>query len=227
MTEDTQTDPIKSADFDEAMFRESLTHRERKIFELGKLAAKMSPETQDAVQRGYVDSLTGLPNRDGFINESEQIVAEHPHHENLVLAAIDLDALKEFNDTYGHDAGDSYLKFFADFLNDHLRREADLLVSRNIAGRIGGDEFYLLLELPPRKEEEVPTTLDMREHAFELWLKDGYQQALQSQPNRDQRDVAGFSIGFASYKEGIQIAEWMKLADREMYKQKAERGKSR
>ena len=56
----------------------------------------------------------------------------------LTLVVLDLDHFKKINDEYGHPAGDHVLKVFAHFLRSRLR-------ASDIAGRIGGEEFALLL----------------------------------------------------------------------------------
>ena len=58
---------------------------------------------------------------------------------NYALAMLDLDHFKSANDTYGHIFGDEVLKFIADKLRESIRE-------RDIAARIGGDEFLAFLE---------------------------------------------------------------------------------
>lgn len=85
------------------------------------------------------DSLTGLPNRRAFeeaLAQRYEVFAFHGVNSALVL--VDLDWFKRVNDEGGHDAGDEMLKKVAAVLRGAVR-ESDL------AARIGGDEFALLL----------------------------------------------------------------------------------
>jgi diguanylate cyclase (GGDEF)-like protein len=60
----------------------------------------------------------------------------------------DLDHFKKVNDTYGHDAGDTVLKTFADILKTNTRRS-------NICGRLGGEEFVLILTHTNKEQTEI------------------------------------------------------------------------
>ncbi|MCW8887594.1 MAG: EAL domain-containing protein [Gammaproteobacteria bacterium] len=85
------------------------------------------------------DSLTGLVNRLEFDNLAEQALESAKNDGiNNVLCFIDLDHFKAVNDTSGHQAGDELLKQVTDLMKSKLRK-ADTL------GRLGGDEFGLLL----------------------------------------------------------------------------------
>jgi diguanylate cyclase (GGDEF)-like protein len=81
------------------------------------------------------DPLTGLPNRRAWDKRLEEALTDE---EDLVVAMLDLDHFKEFNDGEGHPAGDRLLKETAAAWREELRG-GDLLA------RLGGDEFALLL----------------------------------------------------------------------------------
>jgi diguanylate cyclase (GGDEF)-like protein len=81
------------------------------------------------------DALTGLPNRRAWEQSLQQALAED---KRLALAMIDLDHFKEFNDTYGHPAGDRLLRETAAAWREELR-------AGDLVARLGGDEFALLL----------------------------------------------------------------------------------
>ena len=83
------------------------------------------------------DPLTGLPNRRAW---DAQVKRAHAEGGRLVIAMIDFDHFKMFNDTYGHPAGDRLLKETSAAWRDQLR-PADLLAS------LGGEEFALLLRV--------------------------------------------------------------------------------
>ncbi|WP_092011353.1 GGDEF domain-containing protein [Marinobacter daqiaonensis] len=95
-------------------------------------------ETQ-LLRMAQTDFLTGLPNRSRikvfFEREKSRATREK---QPLSLLIIDLDHFKQVNDRFGHEAGDRALVFFADLLQRRLR-------STDLAGRLGGEEFGVIL----------------------------------------------------------------------------------
>ncbi len=99
------------------------------------------------------DELTGVLNRRGFLKQVESLLRKG--NKELVWLALDIDHFKRFNDSYGHVAGDKLLNAFGSMLSTKGRREdlAARLIShdkdkpyrRGVAGRIGGEEFAVLL----------------------------------------------------------------------------------
>ncbi|MDD3516812.1 MAG: diguanylate cyclase [Chromatiales bacterium] len=90
------------------------------------------------------DALTGLPNRRHLLEQMERELARvrrHPERPAAVLMA-DLDHFKRVNDKYGHAAGDMVLRHFAATLREAARKS-------DLAGRLGGEEFVLLLPDTP------------------------------------------------------------------------------
>lgn len=90
-------------------------------------------------QLASLDSLTGLRTRRAFKEEAERFVSlARRHRSSLGVVAFDIDHFKQVNDTYGHAAGDMVLNAVAHLAQD-TPRQSDL------AGRMGGEEFVLLL----------------------------------------------------------------------------------
>ena len=90
-------------------------------------------------QAANVDFLTGLSNRRHFQAECERELARARRHgRRLSLLLLDIDHFKVINDTHGHEAGDEALCHLARLLVRNLR-------SHDLAGRIGGEEFGVLL----------------------------------------------------------------------------------
>ncbi|WP_018871938.1 sensor domain-containing diguanylate cyclase [Thioalkalivibrio sp. ALJ16] len=88
----------------------------------------------------YHDALTGIANRRQFDLALEREWAHSRRDQrSLALIMLDIDHFKEYNDRYGHPAGDACLQQIAACLGEVTQREQDLLA------RLGGEEFVLLL----------------------------------------------------------------------------------
>jgi diguanylate cyclase (GGDEF)-like protein/PAS domain S-box-containing protein len=86
------------------------------------------------------DQLTGLPNRNLLVEHLGLSLARAARSgRKVAVMFIDLDRFKTVNDTLGHDAGDHLLESLAARFRDHLRKS-------DILGRLGGDEFGVLLD---------------------------------------------------------------------------------
>ena len=106
----------------------------------------MANELRDQLR---ADSLTGLANRLGVIEAIDLSLAGARHdHGTVALIFFDLDRFKSVNDTHGHGIGDALLRSVAD-------RVRPLVRDGDIVGRIGGDEFVVLLN---RVENEGAAT---------------------------------------------------------------------
>ncbi len=86
------------------------------------------------------DALTGLPNRSLILNRAQQMLAR-ARREGTPVAALflDLDDFKDINDTLGHEAGDQLLAAVATRISSAIR-------AGDTVGRLGGDEFIVLVE---------------------------------------------------------------------------------
>ena len=85
------------------------------------------------------DGLTGLYNRRHFLELAASEWGRFKRYGRpLALLLLDIDRFKSINDTHGHDIGDLVLKEIAEGLRHHTR-------TSDIAGRVGGEEFVLLL----------------------------------------------------------------------------------
>ncbi|MFT7185797.1 MAG: GGDEF domain-containing protein, partial [Pseudohongiellaceae bacterium] len=99
------------------------------------------------------DYLTGVYNRRGFTKQVEHLISTDRNE--CIWLSIDIDHFKDFNDQYGHIAGDELLAEFGNMLSVKIRREdlaAKLIAPdnksiyrRGVAGRLGGEEFAIFL----------------------------------------------------------------------------------
>ncbi|MFT6268688.1 MAG: diguanylate cyclase (GGDEF)-like protein [Alphaproteobacteria bacterium] len=95
----------------------------------------------------HYDALTGATNRYLFTDRVKQAIARVKRvGESLSFMYFDLDKFKAVNDKYGHDIGDDYLRMFVNVVSDCIR-------DTDTFGRLGGDEFGLLL--PKIKEDDA------------------------------------------------------------------------
>ncbi|HYE35153.1 sensor domain-containing diguanylate cyclase [Methylocaldum sp.] len=154
------------------------------------------------------DPLTGLPNRQLFMNRLEQaLITAHRSRQKVALLYLDLDGFKQINDYYGHQTGDKVLQRAARIFQ-HSIRETDTV------GRLGGDEFVVLLQNVGdlRGAESVANKIKkaFRQPSAEA---NGINKAL---------PILGTSVGIAVYPEdGSTTAELLRTADQAMYQDKA------
>jgi diguanylate cyclase (GGDEF)-like protein len=145
-----------------------------------------------------VDPLTGLYNR-RFAEQrlaAEVARSERKGHP-LTILTLDLNNFKEINDTYGHPAGDLVLQKFAAHLNDVIR-------GGDLAVRLGGDEFLVLL--PECTSQQLQLVL-------------GRLGSLQVDWNGKQIPIT-FSAGWKQYELGERPEEMLASADKVLYDRK-------
>jgi diguanylate cyclase (GGDEF)-like protein/PAS domain S-box-containing protein len=153
------------------------------------------------------DALTGLFNRSMFSERLQQALAQaHRHGRRLAVLFIDLDGFKLINDMVGHDAGDVLLADLANRLRVCMR-EGDTL------GRMGGDEFVVLIEGYDEDTQLLEVARKVLDTVAEPFLL------------RDGEHHVTASIGIAAYpQDGENAPDLLKNADIAMYRAK-EQGK--
>jgi diguanylate cyclase (GGDEF)-like protein/PAS domain S-box-containing protein len=116
-----------------------ITERKRNEQQLAAQAEALSEQKRELEQMMLVDDLTGLLNRRGLQLVGEQALFKARRDGmGVVLLFLDLDGLKQINDGLGHSAGDEAIRALAGVIRDVIR-------GSDIAARIGGDEFAMLL----------------------------------------------------------------------------------
>lgn len=109
----------------------------------------------------HQDALTSLSNRRAFVDEATRRIAGAGRH---MMVMIDIDHFKRINDRLGHAGGDNALKHTADL----LRRSAP---EGALLARLGGEEFGLLLSLPPDEGNAAIMAAEAHVEAMRLQLK--------------------------------------------------------
>lgn len=149
------------------------------------------------------DELTGLPNRTLFRDRIHQgLTVAGVIAQPLAILLLDLDQFKEVNDTFGHEFGDRLLKLVSERFGE-ITRYSDTV------GRLGGDEFGLLLpNADEAKAAEIAgSLLRSLESSFEL---DGHNLSMTA------------SIGIAVYPDhGRDVSTLLRHADMAMYQAKS------
>jgi diguanylate cyclase (GGDEF)-like protein len=145
------------------------------------------------------DDLTGLASRrrilDLLLQEFERA---RRYASPLAILAVDIDHFKQINDTCGHDGGDEALRVFAGVLRGGLR-------SPDMAGRMGGEEFMVVLpETGPEEARQAAERLRQMVEARGVSL--------------DKKILRlTVSIGIASIETCDSVEELMKAADHALY----------
>jgi len=135
------------------------------------LEMKISARTQElekvkkyAETQARTDPLTNLPNRRAFFEFGRLEIEEFKRYgHDLTLIMLDIDRFKVINDTYGHAIGDEVLKNIASLLQETTR-------ATDLAARIGGEEFAILLSHTNLKDGENIAE-KLRESMQDLTLK--------------------------------------------------------
>lgn len=181
--------------------------QERRTSEGGRVGfsidiTKLKQQEQKLEKLAWTDSLTGAMNRRRFMEQAEKELARAQRHGgNLSLLVIDADNFKTLNDRNGHGAGDEVLAGL-------VERWMKVLRSHDIIGRIGGEEFVVLL---PKVDGPgaLKTAERLRRAIAELPFE--YEGILLR---------VTVSIGIARHSPGDTLAEMMKRADTALYQAK-------
>jgi diguanylate cyclase (GGDEF)-like protein len=113
-------------------------------------------ESRLQLDKARYDHLTRLPSRALFLDRAEALRARSAlDGSSVAVLFIDLDGFKRVNDTLGHDRGDAVLVEAADALRSVVRE-------KDIAGRMGGDEFAVFLVAPKSAIETLATSIAHR-----------------------------------------------------------------
>jgi two-component system cell cycle response regulator len=152
-------------------------------------------------EMAHTDPLTGLPNRRAIEEwAARQLRGAARHGFAVWVAHADLDNFKSINDNYGHDAGDQVLQKFGEVLRESTR-------ASDISGRMGGDEFLLVM-----------THLDEKSTRLTVERLRGQFAALKFLFGGDTVSVtASFGIAGFQGKEPPEFSKLVRQADKALY----------
>jgi diguanylate cyclase (GGDEF)-like protein len=108
------------------------------LTELSRFNQQLSAAREVALLEAQTDALTGLGNRRALDSALVRALRDNIKQRPFAVMHMDLDHFKQVNDRLGHKAGDDLLTAVGQVLRHHIRRE-------DIAARIGGDEFVIVL----------------------------------------------------------------------------------
>jgi diguanylate cyclase (GGDEF)-like protein len=179
-----------------------ITHDAR-VFEVNKLSSALA-NMQGAIQQREKDNhqlafysvLTGLPNRNHFIQTMNELIDGATQQVAVIL--MDIDRFKDINDTLGHEYGDQVLQAIAKRLKENIVQGA-------YVAYLDGDEFAILIPCPGSiiTDNVVAQVIDIFDPVFEI--------------NNIQLDVST-SMGIAMYpQDSIKADGLMQFADIALY----------
>jgi diguanylate cyclase (GGDEF)-like protein/putative nucleotidyltransferase with HDIG domain len=166
-----------------------------------------STRFEQTQHESHTDPLTGLPNRRSLDLQFESgLVRATRTKSSIGVVVLDLDRLKEINDTYGHEAGDRALRAVGSVLRSTVRQN-------DLCARFAGDEFVVVMwdcspEHEARRMMELQSAVGA--HPFE--------------PRPGVRVNLSISAGTARFpQDGTTFEELLAAADEKMYRDKAGR----
>ncbi|CAE6958857.1 diguanylate cyclase (plasmid) [Vibrio sp. B1REV9] len=152
---------LSSYDIDKWLELSASNHQHKTKFIIWSLSDITAQKTRERELEhlAYFDSLTGVYSRQYFFQLAEmQLKQHHSENETLSILMLDIDDFKLVNDSHGHSTGDLVLQTFSTLISQTLRKS-------DLFGRIGGEEFAILL--PHTKQQEAVLTATRICHAVE------------------------------------------------------------
>ena len=172
---------------------------------IASIAIENRNNHEELEQQAYSDYLTGLRNRRAFIEQAEMELSRSIRYSrNFSLIMFDIDHFKIINDTFGHSVGDLVLQEIGSICKSVLR-------GIDIIGRIGGEEFAILLP-----ETDI---LEASQVAERLRIAMSKSEVL-TPFDKKSKFTASFGVVVTNNINIISIDELLKQADDALYKAK-------
>jgi two-component system cell cycle response regulator len=170
-------------------------------YRLANTIRKLEESQKALAVQATTDPLTGLRNRRSFFDKAEELASLYRRYNtDLSILMIDIDHFKKINDTLGHDGGDVVLLRFAEILLSMVR-EVD------IVGRLGGEEFAILL----------PDTKRLGAAVLAERTRAAIQRTPISYQGKEYSITASIGIASISAEDVESISEFIRIADNRLY----------
>jgi diguanylate cyclase (GGDEF)-like protein len=186
------------------LFNVYILEQKRKLNRTRADLLRQLMESAKARETALVDPLTSVFNR-RYMEEvlPREISKAGRADSDLSLIVLDMDGFKDVNTKFGHLGGDQYLRDVATLLKKTFRGSDTVL-------RLGGDEFLVIL--PETSNKQAQRAAERLSWETRWWNQAGH-----------AKYELAFSCGVATYRKGMEMKEFLELADQDMYRIKLER----
>lgn len=162
-----------------------------------RAADRVTLMQQELIRQATTDSLTGTLNRRAFFENAKAVCAPAMNGQPLSAVMIDIDHFKQVNDTYGHQVGDEVIRGVA----------SEALAASDLVGRLGGEEFCVLVEGCILEAIEIAE--DLRQAVSNLRFRTEFGDLMTT-----------CSCGVAEWESGDTIDRLLRRADMALYQAK-------
>ena len=170
---------------------------------LGERTASLRRDSQRLYNASHTDTLTGVGSRLALDEALDALRSERERYgRRASLAVCDVDFFKQYNDRFGHVAGDEALRQIAQTIKAHLRASDRVY-------RYGGEEFVVLL--PEQDVDEAAAAIDRVRDQVQRLAIDAATSS----------EVLTISAGVAELEQDVSGTDWVKRADAALYRAKA------
>lgn len=179
-------------------------------------AALENHNTKKSLDEARIDELTGFPNATAYEEFADSIRHSDPGEYSVIV--VDLDNLKQTNDTMSHQFGNEYIKTVAATLQKSIRKTDRIF-------RTGGDEFVIILDRKHDKEDPIyeEETPNRSARGPVDRIRQTVAESIGAHPQLRERVGLGVSVGMATIQENETIHDAHLAADIEMYDDKTQK----
>lgn len=159
-----------------------------------RAAERVNTMQRDLIRLATTDSLTGVLNRRAFFARSESVCERAESGVAITTLMLDIDHFKQVNDRYGHGVGDDVIR----------RVAAEAAKGERVVGRLGGEEFAIILEADVAEATRIAETLRAEIASFTFDTEQGPMSVT-------------CSFGISQWRQGDNLDELLRRADIALY----------